>query len=130
MLVVHENRGLNPHIEDITRRLALDRFIAFAPDALAPVGGYPGDEDKARAAFATLDQAKTRADFVAAAAFLRGQAAATAAWVRWASATAAWSTGWRRNCPTRRGGAVLRRCRAAGRGGAHQGGVVARLCRG
>lgn len=73
VLVVHENRGLNPHIEDITRRLALDRFIAFAPDALAPVGGYPGDEDKARAAFATLDQAKTRADFVAAAAFLRGQ---------------------------------------------------------
>jgi hypothetical protein len=50
ILVVHENRGLNPHIEDITRRLALDNFIAFAPDALTPLGGYPGDEDKAREA--------------------------------------------------------------------------------
>ncbi len=51
VLVVHENRGLNPHIEDITRRLALDNFIAFAPDALFPLGGYPGDEDKARELF-------------------------------------------------------------------------------
>ena len=48
MLVVHENRGLNPHIEDIARRLALENFVAFAPDALTPLGGYPGDEDKAR----------------------------------------------------------------------------------
>jgi carboxymethylenebutenolidase len=67
VLVIHENRGLNPHIEDIARRLALDGFIAFAPDALFPLGGYPGDEDKARALFAKLDQTKTRADFVAAA---------------------------------------------------------------
>jgi carboxymethylenebutenolidase len=52
VLVIHENRGLNPHIEDITRRLALDGFMALAPDALTPLGGYPGDEDKARAAFA------------------------------------------------------------------------------
>jgi carboxymethylenebutenolidase len=74
VLVVHENRGLNPHIEDITRRLALDGFMAFAPDALTPVGGYPGDEDKARAAFATLDQAKTREDFLAAVAWLRARA--------------------------------------------------------
>jgi len=73
VLVVHENRGLNPHIEDITRRLALEGFVAFAPDALAPLGGYPGDEDKARALFATLDQAKAREDFVAAAAFVRAQ---------------------------------------------------------
>jgi len=64
VLVVHENRGLNPHIEDITRRLALDNFIAVAPDALHPLGGYPGDEDKARELFAKLDQAKTREDFV------------------------------------------------------------------
>jgi carboxymethylenebutenolidase len=71
VLVVHENRGLNPHIEDITRRLALDGFIAFAPDALFPLGGYPGDEDAARAEFAKLDQAKTREDFVAAAEMLR-----------------------------------------------------------
>jgi carboxymethylenebutenolidase len=74
VLVIHENRGLNPHIEDIARRLALDGFMAFAPDALAPVGGYPGDEDKARAAFATLDQAKTRGDFLAAAGWLRARA--------------------------------------------------------
>ena len=74
VLVIHENRGLNPHIEDIARRLALDGFMAFAPDALTPVGGYPGDEDKARAAFATLDQAKTREDFMAAAAWLGGRA--------------------------------------------------------
>ena len=67
VLVVHENRGLNPHIEDITRRLAVDGFIAYAPDALAVSGGYPGDEDKAREAFAKLDQTKARADFVAAA---------------------------------------------------------------
>ncbi|WP_457331619.1 dienelactone hydrolase family protein [Rhizobacter sp. P5_C2] len=71
VLVVHENRGLNPHIEDITRRLALENFIAFAPDALFPLGGYPGDEDKARELFAKLDQAKTQEDFIAAANFLR-----------------------------------------------------------
>lgn len=73
VLVAHENRGLNPHIEDITRRLALDGFIALAPDALFPLGGYPGDEDKARELFAKLDQARTRADFVAAAQWLRAQ---------------------------------------------------------
>ena len=71
VLVIHENRGLNPHIEDITRRLALDGFMAFAPDALTAKGGYPGDEDKAREAFATLDQARIREDFLAAAAWLR-----------------------------------------------------------
>jgi len=67
VLVVHENRGLNPHIEDITRRLAVDGFLAFAPDALFTLGGYPGDEDKARELFPKLDAAKTRADFVASA---------------------------------------------------------------
>jgi carboxymethylenebutenolidase len=71
ILVIHENRGLNPHIEDIARRVALDDFVAFAPDALFPLGGYPGDEDKARELFAKLDQAKTREDCVAAAAFLK-----------------------------------------------------------
>ncbi len=71
VLVVHENRGLNPHIEDIARRLALDQFIAFAPDALYPLGGYPGDEDKARELFPKLDQVKTRADFLAAADYLK-----------------------------------------------------------
>jgi carboxymethylenebutenolidase len=69
VLVVHENRGLNPHIEDIARRLAVDGFIAVAPDALTKLGGYPGDEDKARALFGQLDKAKIQQDFVAAADF-------------------------------------------------------------
>ena len=72
VLVIHENRGLNPHIEDIARRMALEGFIAFAPDALFPLGGYPGDEDAARERFAKLDQAKTREDLVAAAELLEG----------------------------------------------------------
>jgi carboxymethylenebutenolidase len=71
ILVVHENRGLNPHIEDIARRIALDGYMAFAPDALYPVGGYPGDEDSARKLFQTLEQPKSREDFVAAANWLR-----------------------------------------------------------
>jgi carboxymethylenebutenolidase len=71
ILVIHENRGLNPHTEDIARRLALDNFIAFAPDALSPLGGYPGDEDKARTLFQQLSQDKSRADFIAAAGVLR-----------------------------------------------------------
>jgi carboxymethylenebutenolidase len=71
VLVIHENRGLNPHIEDIARRIALENFIAFAPDALFPLGGYPGDEDKARGLFRELEQEKTRQDFLAAAAALK-----------------------------------------------------------
>lgn len=74
VLVIHENRGLNPHIEDIVRRLALDNFMAFAPDALTPLGGYPGDEDKARERFAKLDQKKTSEDFVAGAGYLKNRA--------------------------------------------------------
>ncbi|HEX5043827.1 MAG TPA: dienelactone hydrolase family protein [Candidatus Polarisedimenticolaceae bacterium] len=66
ILVIHENRGLNPHIEDITRRLALANYVAFAPDALFSLGGYPGDEDVAREQFGKLDQGKTKEDFVAA----------------------------------------------------------------
>src|SRR5437867_684614 len=73
VLVIHENRGLNPHIEDIARRVALENFVAFAPDALAPLGGYPGNEDKARELFPKLDQAKTREDFVAAAQYLKNR---------------------------------------------------------
>jgi carboxymethylenebutenolidase len=73
VLVVHENRGLNPHIEDIARRIALEHFMAFAPDALAPLGGYPGDEDKARELFAKLDPGKVREDFVAAAGYLKSR---------------------------------------------------------
>ena len=77
ILVIHENRGLNPHIEDIARRLALDNFVAFAPDALFPLGGYPGNEDKARELFQKLDQEKTRQDFIAAAALLTAHSRCT-----------------------------------------------------
>jgi carboxymethylenebutenolidase len=73
ILVVHENRGLNPHIEDIARRLALDNFVTFAPDALFPLGGYPGSEDKARELFQKLDQTKTREDFVTAFGWLKAR---------------------------------------------------------
>ena len=73
VLVVHENRGLNPHIEDIARRLALDNFMAFAPDALTPLGGYPGDETKARELFPKLDPGKSDEDFVAAANYLKAR---------------------------------------------------------
>jgi carboxymethylenebutenolidase len=73
IVVVHENRGLNPHIEDIARRLALENYVVFAPDALAPLGGYPGEEDKARSLFATLDQTKTREDMAAAFRYLKGR---------------------------------------------------------
>jgi carboxymethylenebutenolidase len=73
VLVIHENRGLNPHIEDITRRLAIDGFMAFAPDALTPLGGYPGDEDTARNNFAKLDQGKALQDFMASAAYVKAR---------------------------------------------------------
>jgi len=73
ILVIHENRGLNPHIEDIARRLAIDNFVAFAPDALFPLGGYPGTEEKARDLFPKLDQAKTREDFIAATQWLKAR---------------------------------------------------------
>jgi carboxymethylenebutenolidase len=71
VLVIHENRGLNPHIEDIARRLALEGFLALAPDALTPLGGYPGNEEKAVQMFSQLDQVKTRQDFLASARWLR-----------------------------------------------------------
>jgi len=73
VLVVHENRGLNPHIEDVARRVALENFVALAPDALFPLGGYPGDEDKARALFQKLEQPKAFEDMVAATEYLRAQ---------------------------------------------------------
>ena len=73
VLVVHENRGLNPHIEDIARRIALEGFMAVAPDALTPLGGYPGAADTARERFAKLDPAKVREDFVAAAGYLKSR---------------------------------------------------------
>ncbi len=71
VLVVHENRGLNPYIADVARRLAKQGFVAFAPDALHPVGGYPGNDDDGRAKQGSLDRAKIEQDFVAAAKFLK-----------------------------------------------------------
>jgi len=70
IVVVHENRGLNPYIEDVTRRVALAGFVAFAPDALYPVGGYPGNDDEGRALQQKLDGKKVTEDFVAAVRFL------------------------------------------------------------
>jgi carboxymethylenebutenolidase len=73
VLVIHENRGLNPHIEDVTRRLALANFVAFAPDALTPLGGYPGDEEAAVKLFGQLDATKRTEDLVAAYAVLKAR---------------------------------------------------------
>lgn len=71
VLVVHENRGLNPYVKDVARRLAKDGFVAFAPDALHSVGGYPGNDDEGRALQKSLDRAKIEQDFIAAAKFLK-----------------------------------------------------------
>jgi carboxymethylenebutenolidase len=71
VVVIHENRGLNPYIEDVTRRVALLNYIAFAPDALTPLGGYPGDEEKAVKAFGTLDPAKRMEDLVTGALYVQ-----------------------------------------------------------
>jgi carboxymethylenebutenolidase len=73
VLVIHENRGLNPYVEDVTRRLAVEGYMAFAPDALAPVGGYPGDEDKAREMFAKLDANKRFEDLYAGAGVIKSR---------------------------------------------------------
>jgi len=73
ILVIHENRGLNPYIEDVARRFAVANFVAFAPDALTPLGGYPGDEEKAVKLFATLDAAKRMEDLFTAAGYLKSR---------------------------------------------------------
>ena len=73
VVVIHENRGLNPYIEDVARRLAVASFVAFAPDALTPLGGYPGDEEKATQLFGKLDPAKRTEDLVAAVGFLKSR---------------------------------------------------------
>lgn len=73
ILVIHENRGLNPYIEDVARRLALENFVAFAPDSLFPQGGYPGDEDKGRAMFAAQDAKKRSEDLYNGALFLKSR---------------------------------------------------------
>jgi carboxymethylenebutenolidase len=73
IIVVHENRGLNPYIEDVARRLAVANFVAFAPDALTSVGGYPGDDEKGLALFGQLDRGKMTEDFLAAAKWLKSR---------------------------------------------------------
>src|SRR5665213_77169 len=73
VVVYHENRGLNPYIEDVVRRLALENFVAFAPDALTPAGGYPGTEEKAMQLFSELDAKKRTADLLGAYAFLKSR---------------------------------------------------------
>src|SRR5262249_29148090 len=77
VLVVHENRGLNPHIEDIARRLGVANFMAFAPDGLTSVGGYPGDDDKGGQLFGTVDRNKMTEDFVASATWLNNRSYCT-----------------------------------------------------
>src|SRR3989449_10485017 len=74
VLVIHENRGLNPYIEDVARRVATEGFVALAPDGLSPVGGYPGNDDDGRTLQAVLDQAKLRTDMVNSARFLKSHA--------------------------------------------------------
>ena len=73
VIIVHENRGLNPHTEDVARRFALENFMAFAPDALTSVGGYPGDDYKGGLLFAKIDPAKRTQDFVNAAMWLKNR---------------------------------------------------------
>jgi len=77
IIVVHENRGLNPHIEDIARRLALANFMAFAPDGLTSLGGFPGDDYKGGQLFGKVDRNKMTEDFVAAATWLKSRADCT-----------------------------------------------------
>ena len=77
VLVIHENRGLNPYIEDVARRVATEGFLALAPDGLSPVGGYPGNDDEGRTLQAGLDQAKLRTDMVNSAQFLKSHALST-----------------------------------------------------
>jgi carboxymethylenebutenolidase len=77
VLVIHENRGLNPYIEDVARRAATEGFLALAPDGLSPVGGYPGNDDEGRTLQASLDQGKLRTDMLNSARYLKGHALST-----------------------------------------------------
>jgi carboxymethylenebutenolidase len=74
VIVVHENRGLNPYIEDVARRVAMENMIAFAPDGLTSAGGYPGDDERGAKLFQSVDRAKLNDDFVASAKWLKGHA--------------------------------------------------------
>ncbi len=78
VLVVHENRGLNPYVKDVARRLAKQGFVAFAPDALFPLGGYPGNDDEGRTMQRSMDREKIDQDFIAAAGFIKNHALSNA----------------------------------------------------
>jgi carboxymethylenebutenolidase len=77
VLVIHENRGLNPYIEDVARRVAVEGFLALAPDGLSPIGGYPGNDDDGRAMQSSLDQAKLRTDMLNSARFVKAHKLST-----------------------------------------------------
>jgi len=77
VLIIHENRGLNPYIEDVARRAAVAGFLALAPDGLSPIGGYPGNDDDGRAMQKTLDQVKLRQGFLNSAKFLKAHSLST-----------------------------------------------------
>ena len=100
VLVVHENRGLNPYIKDVARRLAVAKLIAFAPDGLTSAGGYPGDDEKGLQLFSQLDRAKMTEDFLAAAAWLKsrpdctGKNSAPSAFALVAGWSIYWPYGW------------------------------------
>ena len=97
VIIIHENRGLNPHTEDVARRFALENFMAFAPDALTSVGGYPGDDYKGGLLFAKIDNAKRTQDFLAAARLAEGalRIAPGKSAPPASALAAAWPTPWR-----------------------------------
>ena len=101
VLVIHENRGLNPYIEDVARRVAVAGFLALAPDGLYPVGGYPGNDDDGRALQSSLDQGKLRTDMLNSARFVKAHALSTGklgvTGFCWGGGTT-WRLRWRTNC--------------------------------
>ena len=104
VLVIHENRGLNPYIEDVARRLAVANFIAFAPDGLTSAGGYPGDDEKGATLFPQVDGAKMGEDFFAAATWLKSRPDGTgklgaSAFASAAASSINWRCGWARILP-------------------------------
>ena len=125
VLVIHENRGLNPYIEDVARRAAADGFLALAPDGLSPVGGYPGNDDDGRSLQASLDQGKLRTDMLNSARYVKGLPSSTGklgvTGFCWGGGTTNWlaATHGRRHARGRavlwRGGGRPTRCRRSRR---------------
>ena len=132
VLVIHENRGLNPYIEDVARRLAVEGFLALAPDGLAPVGGYPGNDDDGRELQAKLDQAKLRIDMLNSARCLKAHALSNG---KLGAVGFCWGGGMVNQLAVALGagaaggGGVLRRGAAARRGGADPRAAAAELRR-